>query len=126
VRIGGVSSQKLRHLEILLNAPWHVELSDTDGFPSERAVRVQIASPISFMVHKILIHQRRNQSERAKYILYLHDTLQLFGARLPELRTEWLSRIQPQLHARSTAAAYTVKSLLYVALKASLSSVIVC
>jgi hypothetical protein len=112
-RIGGVSSQKLRHLEILLNAPWHVELSDTNGFPSVPAVRVQIASPISFMAQKILIHQKRSRSERAKDILYLHDTLQLFGARLPELRSEWLSCVKLQLHTKSVAVIQRAPEVLF-------------
>ena len=113
VRIGGVSSQKLRHLEVLLNAPWHVELSDTNGFPSAPAVRVQIASPISFMAQKILIHQKRSQSERAKDILYLHDTLQLFGVRLPELRSEWQSCVKLQLHAKSVAVIERATDVLF-------------
>jgi hypothetical protein len=113
VRIGGVSSQKLRHLEILLNAPWHVELSDTNGFPSAPAVRVQIASPISFLAQKILIHQKRSQSERAKDILYLHDTLQLFGARLPELRSDWLSCVKLQLHTKSVAVIERAPEVLF-------------
>jgi hypothetical protein len=70
VRIGGVISQKLRHLEILLKAPWQVELSGTNSFPSAHSVRVQIANPVAFMVQKILIHSKRNQAQRAKDILH--------------------------------------------------------
>jgi len=122
VRIGGVSSQKLRHIEILLNAPWHVELSDTEGFPSVQTVRVQIASPVGFMAQKILIHQKRSPSERAKDILYLHDTLQLFGSRLPELRSEWLSYVKPQLHVKSAAMVERAPGVLFGTVSNSIRS----
>jgi hypothetical protein len=122
VRIGGVSSQEQRHIEIRLNAPWHVELSDTEGFPSVQTVRVQIASPISFMAQKILIHQKRSPSERAKDILYLHDTLQLFGARLPELRSEWLSCVKPQLHVKSAAIVERAPEVLFGTVSDSIRS----
>jgi hypothetical protein len=32
-RVGGVTSQKLRHLDLLLDMPWHVELDESKGFP---------------------------------------------------------------------------------------------
>ena len=56
--IGGVSAQKLRHLELLLAAPWTVEVSPTTGYPTTERLRVQIPNPVAFLVQKLLIHDR--------------------------------------------------------------------
>jgi|SRR6202050_206697 hypothetical protein len=46
---------------------------------------VQIANPVSFLAQKILIHRRRNRDERAKDILYMHDTIDTFATRIDDL-----------------------------------------
>lgn len=97
--LGGVSSQNLRHIEVLLAAPWSVALSAANGFPFEIETGVQIANPVSFLAQKILIHRRRNRDERAKDILYMHDTIDTFATRIDDLGVEWLSDIRHQLHA---------------------------
>ena len=73
-------------------------MSAGNGFPLANDTRVQIANPVSFLVQKILIHGRRNRDERAKDILYMHDTIDTFGARIDELRAEWAKNIRPVLH----------------------------
>ncbi|HBY60383.1 MAG TPA: hypothetical protein DEH78_11205, partial [Solibacterales bacterium] len=79
-QIAGVNSQQLRFLEPLLNDPWTVELSMDDfGLPAPKAVRV--ANPMGFLAQKLLIHRKRCADDQAKDILYIHDTLQVFGAR---------------------------------------------
>lgn len=100
-RIAGVTSQRLRHVDLLLRAPWTVALSASDGFPFADEKQVLVANPASFMAQKILVHSRRNRSERAKDILYIHDTLETFGARIADLRAEWTNKIRSRLHARS-------------------------
>ena len=35
-RVAGVASQKLRHLDLLLDMPWHVEIDKAKGFPANR------------------------------------------------------------------------------------------
>ena len=62
---------------------------------------MQIANPASFMAQKILIHGRRNRHERAKDILYMHDTIETFATRIDELRAEWVMNIRPELHVNS-------------------------
>ncbi|HXW89202.1 MAG TPA: GSU2403 family nucleotidyltransferase fold protein [Terriglobales bacterium] len=96
--IGGISLQNLRYVEVLLARPWRVTLSASNGFPLANDTRVQIANPVSFLVQKILIHGRRNRDERAKDILYMHDTIEIFAARIDELRAEWTTNIRPVLH----------------------------
>jgi len=63
-RIAGVVSQRLRYIEIMLNAPWEVSLDESTGFPLPQATQVRIANPVSFMAHKLLIHSKR---PRAKF-----------------------------------------------------------
>jgi hypothetical protein len=97
-RIGGVSSQSLRYVEVLLAAPWNLTLSANDGFPLAHEARVQITNPVSFLAQKILIHGRRSRDERAKDILYMHDTIQIFAPRIDDLRAEWTGNIRRELH----------------------------
>jgi len=62
---------------------------------------VLVANPVSFLAQKVLVYTKRNRSERAKDILYIHDTLETFGARIADLRAEWTNKIRSRLHARS-------------------------
>lgn len=101
-RVGGISSQNLRYIEILLARPWSVTLFANNGFPLVNEARVQIANPVSFLAQKILIHGRRNRQDRAKDILYMHDTIETFAARIDELGAEWATNIRPVLHVNST------------------------
>ena len=100
-RIGGISSQNLRYLEVLLTAPWSLTLSANAGFPLENEARMQIANPVSFLAQKILIHRRRNREERAKDILYMHDTIETFAMEIDDLRAKWVENIRPELHVNS-------------------------
>jgi len=97
-RIGGISSQNLRYIEVLLAAPWSLTLCANDGFPLADA-QMQIAIPVSFLAQKILIHGRRNREERAKDILYMHDTIETFAMRIEDLHTEWAMNVRSELHA---------------------------
>lgn len=69
-RIAGVVSQRLRHVDLLLVAPWTIKLSASEGFPFADAKHVLIANPVSFLAQKVLIHAKRKRSERAKDILH--------------------------------------------------------
>jgi hypothetical protein len=99
-RIAGVVSQQLRHLEILLYGPWTVDIDRSNGFPFVDFKRVQIANPASFLAHKALIHNKRTRGKAAKDILYIHDTLEIFGARLGDLSGEWNTQVKPRIHPR--------------------------
>jgi hypothetical protein len=97
-RIAGVVSQQLRYLEVLLLAPWTVSLSHSHGFPFEDPRDVRIANPASFLAHKVLIHNKRTRSKFAKDVLYIHDTLEIFGARLEDLNHAWRTEVKPKIH----------------------------
>ena len=96
--IAGIVSQRLRHIDLLLHHPWSIDF-ESNGF----AATIQIANPVSFLAQKILIHGRRGREDRAKDILYMHDTVEVFGARLLELRELWRNTVAPQLNARALA-----------------------
>jgi hypothetical protein len=98
-RVAGVVSQQLRYLEILLLSPWVISLGGSNGFPFEDTKEVRIANPAAFLAHKALIHKKRASEKFAKDILYIHDTLEVFGARLEDLKREWRTQIRPNLHA---------------------------
>jgi hypothetical protein len=100
-RIAGVVSQQLRHLEILLYAPWTVSIGRSNGFPFADPKQVQVANPASFLAHKVLIHDKRSRGKFAKDILHIHDTLEIFGARLGEVSLEWDTRLKPRIHQKS-------------------------
>jgi len=112
-RVGGVSSQNLRYIEVLLAAPWSVALSAANGFPLASETAVRIASPVSFLAQKILIHRRRNRDDRAKDILYMHDTIDTFAARIDDLSAEWVRNIRHELHANSVRAVESAAATLF-------------
>jgi hypothetical protein len=97
----GVTAQKLRYLEIMLVAPWRVSLSTIEGFPVEPPVDAQLANPVSFIVQKLLIQGRRPARKRAQDALYVHDTLELFGGELEELKQIWRQQVRPTLSMKT-------------------------
>jgi hypothetical protein len=64
---------------------------------------VRIANPASFLAQKILIHPQRDYKDRAKDLLYMHDTIEVFSENLDELQELFRSDVAPKLHARRIA-----------------------
>lgn len=93
----GITAQKLRHLEILLIEPWSIVLGPDEGFPFEKTTIVHVSNPVAFVAQKLLIQNARRPDKRAQDTLYIHDTLELFGAELPALHELWKTRILPEL-----------------------------
>lgn len=98
--IAGVNAQRLRHIELLLLHPW---LIDFKCRVVEATIR--IANPVSFLAQKVLIHRGRLREDRAKDLLYMRDTLEVFSPRLVELHDLWQACVAPQA---STRAARTI------------------
>jgi hypothetical protein len=102
--IAGVTAQKLRHLGVLLISPWSVPLTlavQTGKLPA----RINIANPVSYIVQKLLVSGKRKPGERAKDVLYIHDTIELFAGSLPDLRQLWSDAVLPALGSRVEAKA---------------------
>jgi hypothetical protein len=113
VRIAGVSSQKLRHLDILLQHPWSVVLVPSDEIRIEKTAVIYIANPTAFIVQKLLICDRREKTHVAKDVLYIHDTIDLFGASLEDLTKIWKEVVRPNLHSNHIARMRSSISTLF-------------
>lgn len=104
IEVSGVASQRLRYIDLLFIHPWSVDFESGDF-----RTKVQIPNPDSFLAQKILIHDERTPDKRAKDVLYIHDTIGIFGSRLEELRLLWLDNIAtklPKKAARTVSKAH--------------------
>lgn len=98
----GVSAQRLRHLDLLFESPWQVTLG-ADWEPAAGA-GIRIPNPVSFIAQRLLIHDQRLPAKKAQDILYIHDTLELFGGQLDALGQLWRDTLAPTLHTRQQRA----------------------
>ena len=97
----GITAQKMRYLELLLVSPWSVRIGPERKVPIEDDVDLVVPNPTSFIVQKLLIHTDRTPDKRAHDVLYIHDTLELFGASLRELQRLWVEVVRPDLPAKT-------------------------
>lgn len=97
----GISAQKIRHLDILLVDPWVIKLDPKIGVPLPSAMDIQVVNPLCFMVQKFLIQKYRSASKQAQDLLYIYDTIELFGTLLPEFNARWEAVIKPELRGLS-------------------------
>ncbi len=79
--------------------PWKMVLGEPDGYPFAPAKKVLVANPASFIAQKILIYDERNDRDRAKDFLYIHDTIEVFSEHLEDLRTIYQTVLRPKLHS---------------------------
>lgn len=103
----GITAQKLRYLDVLLIKPWSVGVGPERQIPIGAEVALFVPSPTSFIVQKLLIHSDRPAAKKAQDLLYVHDTLELFGGSLGELRRPWVEEVRPGMAkpwARKVAA----------------------
>jgi len=56
-----------------------------------------VANPLCFMVQKFLIQKDRSAGKQAQDVLYIYDTIELFGALLDEFHQTWKKSISPAL-----------------------------
>jgi hypothetical protein len=101
----GIKAQKLRYVDLLLMSPWSVRVGADLGVPIAGDASIRIPNPVAFLVQKLLIHSERNALKRAQDVLYIHDTLELFGASLGELRRLWVEHVRPAMPARTARRA---------------------
>lgn len=98
----GITAQKLRYLDALLVKPWLVRIGPEQGIPLPKASDLQIPNPMSFIAQKLLIQHERRPDKRAQDILYVHDTIELFGGVLPQLKSLWENDIRPTLSTKAS------------------------
>jgi len=98
----GVTAQRLRHLDLLLESPWRVSLGA--DWEMDPAIEVRVPNPVSFLAQRLLIHDQRPPAKKAQDILYIHDTLELFGGELDVLARLWRDELRPRLTGRQQRA----------------------
>jgi hypothetical protein len=113
VRTAGITAQKLRYLDLLLLKPWSVRVGPEREVPIAADVELLVANPASFIFQKLLIHSDRPPHKKAQDILYIHDTLELFGGSLGELRRLWLENVRPALPSRTAKRSEAVACELF-------------
>ncbi len=59
---------------------------------------MQIANPASFLAQKILIHEQSAYKDKAKDLLYIHDTIEVFSENLDELQKLFRGAVALKLH----------------------------
>lgn len=92
----GISAQKIRHLDILLVDPWTVTLEPT-SVPLPSKTNVLVANPLCFVVQKFLIRKYRSTDKQAQDLLYVYDTIELFGNLLDDFNESWARTVKPSL-----------------------------
>lgn len=107
----GITAQRLRYLEILLRTPWTVTIEAEWGAKEPRELR--IPNPVSFIVQKLLIHDRRPRGKKAQDLLYIHDTLELFADELDNLATLWRDDVRQALHENWTRELMRTRDQLF-------------
>ncbi|NID15460.1 GSU2403 family nucleotidyltransferase fold protein [Luteibacter yeojuensis] len=107
----GITAQRLRYLDILLQSPWTVALPPDWGAPALSDLR--IPNPVSFIVQKLLIHDDRHGSKKAQDLLYIHDTLELFGPELEHLTLLWRDEVRPSMHEKWVQRALQAKEEMF-------------
>ncbi|MDP2153874.1 MAG: GSU2403 family nucleotidyltransferase fold protein [Methylotenera sp.] len=95
--MAGISAQKIRYLDILLVDPWLITLDPKSGVPLASSMDVLVANPLCFMIQKFLIQEYRPAAKQAQDVLYIFDTIELFGALLDDFSEKWKTIISPTL-----------------------------
>jgi hypothetical protein len=61
---------------------------------------VIVPNAATYIAQKLLIHAKRKSEDRARDLLYIHDTLDTFGASLRDVRGVWVDSVAPRLPDR--------------------------
>jgi hypothetical protein len=95
VLLGGVVAQELRYLDMLLVEPWSITVRDP---PSDaEPFSVKVPNPVAYIAQKLLVLKKRKPADRPKDLLYIHDTVELFGGSLAQLKVLWQTTMRAQV-----------------------------
>jgi hypothetical protein len=90
-----------------------VGLGRDNGYPFDPLKHVQVAKPASVLAQKILIQRERDPKDRAKDILYIHDTIEVFSGNLEELREIFVNQIRSRLHPKRVRELTSAAEVLF-------------
>jgi hypothetical protein len=110
--VGGVTAQTLRHLDLLLTAPWQVPLTRKGGFPIARPRTISIPNPAAYIVQKLLVMPKRQPDKQAKDLLYVHDTFAIFTDSFACVKAGWRALRQTMLAGHVRTFEKTVRAVL--------------
>ncbi len=96
----GITAQRLKYLDVLLQSPWILHL-DTGDVPLAAPAEVMLPNPVSFIAQRLLIQKYRKPEKKFQDILYIHDTLELFGSEIELLKATWREDVRPTLPSRT-------------------------
>jgi hypothetical protein len=104
--VAGTVAERLSHIDLLLNSPWTVELDEAHGYPAtNQRLELRIANAAAYIAQKLLVLSKRDPRDRAKDVVYVHDTLLIFAAALDDLAQLWRRSVrQDSKTARDVAA----------------------
>jgi hypothetical protein len=105
--MAGITAQKMRHLDVLLVEPWTITIPVQPGVLDD-PIDIRVPNAVSFIVQKLLIHGTREPRKRAQDVLYIHDTLELFGPSLEALRGLWSEKVDPAMAQKTSRRACTL------------------
>ena len=95
MRFSGIHAEKLRFVDLLFQDPWTLRTRlETEE------VSLQVVNPMAFLLQKLLILRERGR-KGPKDLLYIHDTLAVFGESLDELGHE-AATLTSSLSGRAT------------------------
>jgi hypothetical protein len=109
----GITAQKLRYVDLLLVSPWDVKVGPGMCVPIRAEAIVRVPNPVSFIIQRMLIHSERSVLKKAQDVLYIHDTLELFGASLDELQRLWVEAVRPAMPARTARRAIATATAVF-------------
>jgi hypothetical protein len=92
----GVTAQRLRYLDLLLEIPWSVSLIGLPGIAEKyHAIEVHLPHPGFFIVQKILISEEPNRIEkRPKDMAYVYQVVSLFRRDLKLIASDVRARME--------------------------------
>lgn len=94
LRFSGIRAEKLPHVDVLLHRPWTTTLQ-IDGTRQS----LQVVNPVAYLLQKLLVLPTRG-ARRGKDLLYIFDTLSIFGDALDELAAG-AADLAPELSANA-------------------------
>lgn len=62
---------------------------------------MRVPNAASYLAQKLLVRGKRKPADRAKDILYIHDTLDLFAGSLEAISQQWRKDVRPALFPRA-------------------------
>ncbi|CAD6560916.1 hypothetical protein LMG28727_07272 [Paraburkholderia kirstenboschensis] len=105
LRKAGISAQKLRKIEPLMLSPWEVTIPKGVGGADEDIPGLKVPNPVTFIAQKILIRDvRKRKGKASQDILYIHDTVQIFGDEVGSLAALWSDDLAAKLSLEERAA----------------------